>query len=394
MDQTLDLSGREQYRLSQLLDAPEFVKQAEAIDLCGGSDLPLEVYADPVHRLYPCHTQSATWTSTAFFLDKKASFSSKDAAFIEDRLKYYAKYHGITHSINQLHEKFAASKILPAEVLNDDDYAMLVNRDGEQIRRYPMRNSSEVKAAAAYLHAHRDHFPFAMRRDWADKVLQKAADFGVDLGEHNDYVERQSGNGYCTAKVAVDLMKDRINASRKGPGPMSELQVEMLKLSSMLEKNPSRIHEPGMRVKLASVIDDFDRNTGIWREYGDKLQRVEEALFELTSEKMAKVASEHVSTTTGSVYHTADLEKLSQDQVNAYLGDDFAGAISTNGKVDIEKAAAIVPTLDRGMAQLFDQMMEAAGLQPAAKEAGDGYGFSRDYLLHMAADYRKTVGTA
>jgi len=394
MDQTLDLSGRERYRLSQLLDAPEFVKQAEAADLCGGEDLPPEVYADPVHRLYPCHTPSATWASTAFFLDKRASFASRDAAFVEDRLNYYAKYHGITHVITQLYEKFAASKTLPEEVLSDDDYALVVNRSGEQLRRYPLRNSSEVKAAAAYLHTHRDHFPFAMRRDWSDKVLQKAAVFGVNLGEHNDYVERQAGNGYCTAKVAIDLMKDRVNASRKGPGPLSELQIEMLKLSSMLEKNPSRIHEPGMRVKLASVIDDFDRSTGIWREYGDKLQRVEETLFELTNEKMASAVKEHISTATGSIYHTADLEKLSRSQINSYLGDDFAGAISTNGKVDIEKAAAIVPTLDLGIAHLFDQMMEAAGLQPAAKEAGDGYGFSRDYLLHMADDYRKAVGTA
>lgn len=397
MDQTRDLSGREQYRLSQLLDAPEFVKQAEGLDLCGDDSLNVEVFADPVRRLYPCHTPAATWASTAFFLDKRASFSPRDAAFVEGRLRHYANYHAINHSINQLYEKFAASKTLPEEVLNDDDYALVASGGDKHnitIRRYPMRNSAEVKAAAVYLHTHRDHFLFALRRDWADKVLQKAAAFGVDLGEHADYIERQSGNGYCTAKVASDMLKDRVNASRKGPGALSEIQGEMLKLAGMLETHPSRIHEPGMRVKLAGVVDDFDRSTGLWRQYGDKMQRVEDVLFELTAEKIASAAKEHISTTTGSLYHLADLEKLSWDQVNNYLGDDFANAVSSNGKVDIEKAAAIVPTLDRGMAQLFDQMMTAAGYEPAAKEAGAGYGLSRDYLLHMAADYRRAVGTA
>lgn len=394
MDQSRDLSGRERYRLSELLDAPEFVKQAEAPDLCGDDGLPPEAYADPVHRLYPCHTPAAVWASTAFFLDKKASFSPRDAAYIDDRLVYYTGYHGINHAIKELRDKFAAAQKLPEEVFTDDDYALVVQRGEETIRRYPLRNSSEVKAAAAYLHTHRDHFPFQLRRNWADKVLQKAATFGVALGEHSDYIERQSGNGYCTMKVAVDLLKDRVNAARKGPGPLSELQIEMLKLAGELEKAPAKIHEPGMRVKLAGVIDGFDRSTGIWRDYGDKLQRVEEVIFDLTVEKIASAAKDHVSTTTGNIYSTADLEKLSWEQLNLYLGDDFANAVSVNGKVNSEKAAAIIPTLDRGMAQTFDEMMEAAGLQPAAKEAGAGCGFTRDYLLRMAADYRKAVGTA
>jgi hypothetical protein len=393
MDQSSDLSGRERYRLAELLDAPEFVKQAEGVDLCGDISIPAEAYADPLHRLYPCHTPAATWASTAFFMDKRASFSKRDAEFIDERLGYYAAYHEINHAIKNLRDKFAEANKPVVDTLSDDDYALVVKKSNEVdiVRRYPLRNSSEVKAAAAYLHTHRDRFPFNLRRDWADKVLQKAASFGVDLGDHSDYIERQAGGGYCTMKTAVDLIKDRVNASRNGPGGMSELQVEMLKLADELKKDPVRIHEPGVRVKLASVIDDFDRVTGIWRQYGDRLPRVEDVIFDLTVEKIASAAKDHVSTMTGNIYSTVDLEKVSWDQLNAYLGDDFANAISKRGKLNIEKAAEIIPTLDRGMAQAFDAMMQAAGLQPAAKEAGGGYGLSHDYLLRMAADYRKAM---
>lgn len=391
MDQSRDLSGRERYRLAELLDAPEFVKQAEEADLCGDDSVQTEAYADPVHRLYPCHTPAATWASTAFFLDKRASFNQRDAVYIGDRLAHYAKYHGIERTIKSLCDKYAAANQLPEEVLSDDDYALVVDNGKEVIKRYPMRNASEVKAAAAYLHTHRDSFIYPVRRDWADKVLQKAAVLGVNLAEHGDYVERQAGNGYCTAKTAVDMIMDRVNASRKGPGDLSELQRGMVDLAEKLALTPARIHAPGIRVKLASVIDEFDRATGIWRGYGDKLQRVEDVLFDLTTEKMASAVKDHVSTITGSIYAAADLEKISFDQLSLYLGDDIAAAISHNGKLNVEKAAAIMPTLDRGVAQLFDQMMEAAGLQPAAKEAGAGYGLSNDYLLKMAANYQQAA---
>lgn len=395
MDQSRDLSGRDRYRLAELLDAPEFVKQAEEADLCGDASVPTDAYADPVHRLFPCHTPAATWASTAFFLDKRASLNPRDIEFIDERLGYYAAYHEISHAIKAMRDKFASLNRKPVDTTNDDDYALVVKKsEVDIVRRYPLRNSTEVKAAAAYLHTHRDHFPFAIRRDWADKVLQKAAAYGVNLGEHADYIERQSGTGYCTMKTAVDAIKDRVNASRKGPGPLSELQGEMLKLAAEIEKAPARIHEPGVRVKLAGIIDSFDRTTGIWREYGDRLQRVEEVLFDLTAEKMASAVKDHVSTLTGSIYATSDLEKLSWDHVNTYMGDDFANAISKNGKVSIEKAAEIIPTLDRGMALSFDAMMEAAGMQPAAKEAGISYELNREYLLQMAAGYRKAVGTA
>ncbi len=269
----------------------------------------------------------------------------------------------------------------------------MLETDGEKIRRYPLRNSAEVKTAAAYLHAHRDNWPYRIRQAWADKIFHKAAEHATDLGEHADYIERQAGYGACTAKEAAGMLRDRVNAARKGPGPLSELQSELVKLALSVEDHPAQIHAAGTLVKLAEVVDAFDRDTGLHRQYGEGLRRPEDILFELTGEKMASVVKEHVPTTTGNIYLLADLEKLSADHIRLYMGGDFADAVlKRNGRVDTEKAAEVIPTLDRSLADMFDGMMSAAGLQPAAKEAGAPVGFSRDYLLAMAEDYRRSGG--
>ena len=78
LDHTQDLSGVETHRLTSLYAPPEFVKTASHEQLYGpeGGGLPNHVFADPVHRLYPCHTKAATWMSCLFFMDKMAGAGS------------------------------------------------------------------------------------------------------------------------------------------------------------------------------------------------------------------------------------------------------------------------------------------------------------------------------
>lgn len=388
MDQTRDLSGRETYRLSQLFDLPTFVKEADVGALCGPQDLPLECYAEPMRRLYPCHTPAATWMSTAFFLDKKASHRPADAESIQERLNYYAKYHGIGNSIKSLWEK-AASLANPQELIyTDDDFGLVYEERGQKVRRYPLRNSGEVKAAATYLQEHRDSFPYKLRREFADRIMQKAAEHGTDIHEHNDYLERQAGYGACSSKVACEFLRDRVRASRNGAGSLNDTQNEMLNLAQLIEAQPSRLHSPGMLVKLAEVVDEFDRSTRLYRDYGPDLQRVEDVLFELTQEKMASAVKDHCSTITGNIYKLADIEQLPLASVRTYLGDDFAETVRRGNQVDVEKMAEVVPTLDRELAGLFDDLMAQANKAPIAKEAGAAVGFSRQYLVDMAMSYK------
>jgi hypothetical protein len=392
MDQSNDLSGQQLHRLTKLYVAPEFVKKADINSLCGEPDMSQDLYGDPIHKLYPCHSQTATWASMAFFLDKKAELKPNDAELIEQRIVRFADYHGIQHAINDLTKK-AADNVTGTEAeLPDDIFALVLTDSVDKRRHFPMRNAKEVKTAAAYLDKNRDYFPYNLRRDYADRVLQKSAQYGANLGEHVDFIERQAGHGACATKTAVCMLRDRVKAAQKGPGSMTELQTNMLQLADMFEQHPSKLREPGVRVKLASVVDDFDRATGLYRDYGEWLQRPEDVLFELTREKMASVVKDHCSTTTGNIYKLADVERLRIDDVRDQLGEEFADALKGIGAyVDSEKAAEVIPTMDRAFAELFDRLMAGKGAHPIAKEASaESIGLSRGYLMDLAKEYRKS----
>jgi hypothetical protein len=56
--------------------------------------------------------------------------------------------------------------------------------------------------------------------------------------------------------------------------------------------------------------------------------------------------------------------------VREWLGDDFADAVSAGGVyMDRDKLAAIVPTLDRGMATMLDRLMQDKSAAPVVKSA-------------------------
>jgi hypothetical protein len=387
MDQTLDLSGRQTYRLTRLYEAPEFVKSAAA-EALGDPDLPADVYADGLHRHYPCHTAAATWLSTAFFLDKQGSYRAEDAASIDARLRHYAGYHGVERSIKDLRAKHAQQRLASTEAGPTPDECGLVI-DG--IGRYPLRNSAEVKTASDYLHAHRDSFSYDDRRKFAGRIRDKAAAHGCNLGELTDYIDRQAGDGACSAKAAAHLLRERVAASMRGPGRNTELQDGLLKLADSIEASPSQIHSPSGRIKLAAVVDAFDREVNLVPLYARGLARPEDVLFEFTGEKMASVTRDHVSTITGNVYRLADIEKVSTDQFRTYMGDDFVDEVKRRDGIDVEKVATIVPTLDRELANLFDRMMASAGCRPTVKEASYNVGFSQQYLQRLAEDYRASL---
>jgi hypothetical protein len=394
MDMTRDVSGQQLNRLANRYGAPDFVKQAADEDFRVEGRPDPAICADPSRGLFQCHTAAATWASAAFFLEKQAAFRPGEADIINERLDYFANVHGITNAINELRTKKASiEKQASTEVaIPDEDYGLVIKQaDGTTLRRYPLRHTEEVKAAAAYLVKHRDDLIFDHRRDFADRILQKAASMGVNLGEHTEYVTRQAGYGAGLAKEACEMLLQRVQATRGPSKALSNVQVELLKLAQTFAEHPSKLRDSSVRVKLAGVVDAFDREYKLHRQYGEYLKRPEDVLFELTNEKMASAVSEHVSNPqTGSIYKLADLESLRVVDLQDALGDELTRALTSDGmRVDSDKAASIIPTLDRGSAYAFDAAAAERGVQPIAKEAGAGYRFDRESMTAFAELYNK-----
>lgn len=373
LDQAQDISQQETHRLTTLFSPPAFVKNASDSRIVGDDSLPRHIYADPHKKLYPCHTAAATWMSALFFTDKRANFDTKTAAAIQERLNSSAAYFGISNLVKELQEKVAAANADNIEQLPDRMFAVVWDDEyGNKERHWPLRNATEVKVAADYFTRYRDEFRFSDRHKIAEKILLRADETNSDIGEHVQTLSMTAGHGACAAKVAVALLKDRAQMTKRSHATAAH---HLLKLADALAAQPDRARDFATRVKLAEAIDNFDRETHLDRLYdAGGLARPEETLFAITEKVARDFMSENVETTTGNVYALSALEKLAVDAVRSWMGDDFVDAVSVGGVyLDREKLAAIVPTLDRQMASLLDQMLQenkvAAVVQTKAASA-------------------------
>lgn len=384
LDHAHDVSGRETHRLTSLHPAPEFVKAASAERLNGDPDtLPRHLYADQHNKLYPCHTAPATWMSALFFADKRASFDEKTAAVIEGRIRKAAEYFGIASLINEVEKTAGLWDNDPDDTEDDDWGVVFLAHNGQKERHWPLRNATEVKFAAAHFKKYRDEFVFDDRHTIAVKILEKAAQHGADVSDAEGSLELAAGYGACAAKVASQMLKDRARLAQRQYG---ELAAGLTKLAAVIDQNPEQAREVETRLKLASAVDNFDRATHLCRLYdAGGLARPEEVLFAVTEKVAREFLSQNVETTTGNVYALDDLEKLAVDDVRAYLGDDFADAVSAGGVyMDRDKLAAIVPTLDRGMAAVLDQLMNEKQAGVVVRNPAAANLLSLDALYELA----------
>jgi hypothetical protein len=327
------------------------------------------------------HTKSAVWVSAAFLFEKRAALPRTDAAAIESRLMAAADYWGIEPQVKALKEKIAEAARDDLSKLPDEDFCWV--QGGE--RQLPMRNALEVKAAAEYLHKWRDEFTFPDRQLMARKVLQKAARFGANLGDHDEFLERVGGFGSCSAAEAAGLVRDRAKlAQARNP----DVAVELEKMAAMIMRDPQKSRRPTSLAKVATVIDQLDRLLHI-REYSEAVPRPEDVLFTITRKTASALADQHMRTTTGSVYDRDDLAGLRTQQVRHYMGDDLARAVDSDGiHVDPVKVAEIIPTLPLGDARTFDQLCQDVGIRPFTKEAGLRQGLTRQDLASLASAHR------
>lgn len=386
LDHTQDISGRETHRLLSLYPAPDFVKTADHDRLHGNPEtLARHLYAEPHKKLYPCHTAPATWMSSLWFAEKRAEFDATTAASIATRIKTAADYFGITGLIEQLSEKVAADQDNSLSKLPDSAFAIVwKDENGAVERHWPMRNAAEVKFACAHFKKYRDEFVFPDRYKIANKILDKALEYGADTSPAEGILEPTAGRGLCATKVAADLLKARAQLTRRSHGPLS---AELEKLAQLVENNPAETQNEECRLKLAAIVDQFDRETKLYRLYDEKgLPRPEDVLFAITEKVARDFMQQNVETTTGNVYALDDLEKLAVEDIREWLGDDLADAVSSGGVfTDRDKLAAIVPTLDRGMATTLDRLMLEKRSAPVATNAANDSLMSEQRLHELAA---------
>lgn len=388
-DQTQDTNLQGLHALDIAYGLPSLVKQASIEQIRGTDQLEPHMFADVTRRQYPCHTAPATWVSAAYFFQKRAEYPKPAAEHITRRIKDSAMHFGIAKQVNDLAEKIAAANIVDEAQLPDSAFAIVMEyENGSKERHYPMRNAREVKTAADYLTNYRSQLTYRDRQKIADKVLEKAAAFGADIGNYRDSIERMSGIGVCAAKTAAELVRSRVPYIKLESGELAD-QFEKLAVR-LEEKSANQVWSSYDLV--ASVVDQADREYHLTSLYGNQLEYPEDVLFSVSTKVAAEQSDELIGTLTGNYYKKADLQRVPVNLFGDTLGDDFVNAISTaNAWVDTEKLAMIVPTLPIGDAELFDAAVMEAGIRPfATKTASDARKIAPADMEEMASQHKTT----
>jgi hypothetical protein len=370
IDQVNDKAGIKLHSFTKLYDIPEFVKSASHEDLVGSeSSLPSSAYADPRTLKFPCHTPSSTYMSMAYFLDQANEFG-KVASVIKDRILKAGDFFGVRPELEQLVEKHASMQKHSEEDLSDDDFAIVVKFEtGHKTRTYPIRNAMEVKAAADWMNKYANDLNFTDRKTIANKIIDKAAEFGVALPNETE-ITKYAANGMVSRTKVANMLFDRAKA-------LKTLKKDS-DIQSMLVKTAQRVlnsNSTDTVDKAASIISAVDA------QYKFKSLGSVNDLYTITVKEASDIINDHVQLTSGSVYKKAELESIKLDEIKDLFGNDFADRVSSGGLfVDAEKLAEELATLPRGDANLFDTLVDSLGVKTAYKQASYNAIKVEDYL--------------
>ncbi len=385
-DHVADAAGEDLARYAKLYNFPDFVKRADMEQTFKPERLSVTVYADPVRRQFPCHTAASTWLSALYFTEKRAEFHPKDQAAIQARLDHYVRFWKIASPVQAMLKKHAGYVKEAEADLPDSSYAYVYcdPATGRKERHLCLRNAQEVKTAAEYIYTYRDRFSFKDRHAMAKRVLEKAARYGASLSGRREFLEKQAGMGACDPASVVRMLKDRAKFA-----DLPALKEQLCKLAATIEGSPKQALHPDNLVSLAETVDGLDRGLRLTGKYSESVPRPEDVIFATVFSKTAEEVASLVSTTSGRAYRKEDFGKLALDDLKSLFGNALADEVRQGvDRVDIEKLAEIVPTLPRGDAVLFDQLMQEANIKPAVvKGASVKQGFSKVDYLKFAKDY-------
>ena len=371
-DQRSDSGLQELHRFNSLYGLPDFVKQADWQASCVPPAEEPRYYADiRIPYQFPIHSPEATVLSQMYFTKNAAAINSKVRATIRARLDKFTEFWGVKQAVQAFKSKYA--ELNGPAALSDDEFALVRVVDGRKECLYPLRNALESKTAAAWFQENinglRQDLTVADREKLADRILQKAADYGADIPEETtDFLERQAGHGTFAPTQAAQMIRQRYKLARK-VDPQMRLMME--KLAEYVSGAPSCFFNNETLRTLRETIETFDRNYGV--QYSPGTPAPEDLLCSLTYRKMASVRDSACQLTTGSVYDRDDLARLKLADVAAVLGDDVATEVTLGLRVDPEKMAEVAATLPRPDALRLEVLLSGQNVFPISKQAKSGW---------------------
>jgi len=201
--------------------------------------------------------------------------------------------------------KTASVEVNARMEMPDGHYALVLEHDGDVVRKYAMPDDDHVKIASAYFDKYAMDLAPTHRHTFAANVIRRAEELGVSLGD--------SGH---LQKWASPAWNQNINyhlEQRKSLLPRNEeAQTILDKLASLAEQT-----DPAT---FAEALHEFDQGTGLDRYYDKGVTDPWES-----SMGVEKSASWHEEVD-GEMLTASDLNKVAaSDKLRSHFGSTFQG---------------------------------------------------------------------
>jgi hypothetical protein len=187
-----------------------------------------------------------------------------------------------------------------------------------------------------------------MRVKLARNIISKACDYNV---EPSYTLMKEAGFGVPNRANLMSEMLERARITKDPEVAYKYAQLNETIATASTEELLANLE------KLAEVIDLLDEVNGLKAAYNVKILSPNESIYAMTMKEASDIVNDSVVLGKYTM-KISSLAKLDPDTFNV-LGDNFANELSTDGKLDTQKMAMILPTLPAPDKKLLEEEIKA-----------------------------------
>ncbi len=256
----------------------------------------------------------------------------------------FCRLWNIENDIKEAEAKLAAHKN-PAE-LTDEAFALVQTHQGQKIRKFASVDATTTVEAAIAFHEHRHQYPYAWRKEAAERLLKAASAHQACLPEYVAiYLTKAAGHASPTTDSIDDVMVSR---SSRTPQSMRDLSDAFIGAMDKVATDEAAHQDPEIVDLTLRAIDSYDREVKLAGYYGHGLELPEEMLV-IPHAKLAKIAEEAGRTIRLVNGHEIKVSSLTPEILEAVM--DGAGSMGN------AKLAEVLPTLPKPDADLLVELL-------------------------------------
>ena len=248
------------------IEIPEYVANYSPLTKEAASKLDENFFGDPDCREYPIDSKAATWLSAGLFSMQKHAGDLPYAETISEWVwSNISKAASIFDIADEVRELRTVVGTVEKQAVDPDSHYGWIAKDaaGNTVeRRYPMFDALGVHKAAVYFDANRGGYAQTMRRRVSNRILEKAATFGIDSAELPVSVLKEAGHGIPSRTVIMREIIERAQLAKDAEAAALLANVGAVVGAS----DESELWEN--LDKIAGIVEEFDTINGLANRCG------------------------------------------------------------------------------------------------------------------------------